>query len=72
MGIVVTASGTAARIPDDIQAALRSGVAVSDLTPKSVPAYLAMRLAEAGNATLTCGAPGADRVEFRVELRAVR
>jgi histidine phosphotransferase ChpT len=72
MGIVVAASGTSARVPDDIQTALRRGVAISDLTPKSVPAYLAMRLAETTNAQLTIGAPGTDQVEFRVELRAAR
>ena len=70
LGIAVTAKGTGARVPDDMQAALRSGVAVGDLTPKSVPAYLALRLAEANRAKLTVETPGPDSVAFRVELPA--
>lgn len=68
MAGLVTASGTAARIPDDIQAALRPGVAIGELTPKSVPAYLAMRLVEANRARLVIGDTATDRVEFRLAV----
>lgn len=68
MAAAVTANGAAARVPDDIQQALRSGAVIAELTPKSVPAYLAMRLAQSHGARLTVDAPGADRVEFRIEL----
>lgn len=68
MGAVVTASGVAARIPDDIQTALRRGAAIAELTPKSIPAYLAMRLAEANRAVLAIGEAAADRVEFRLAV----
>src|SRR5258708_6369302 len=44
--IQINAIGPSARIPDDLQAALRSGVSLSDLTPKAVPIYLAARLAD--------------------------
>lgn len=67
LAVTVSASGTAARLPEDMQAALRSGVTIADLTPKSVPAYLAMRLADASGIRLVVAAPAGDRVEFRLE-----
>lgn len=72
MAISVAASGTSARLPDDFQVALRRGVPVGELTPKSIPAYLAMRLAETANAQLSVGATMPDRVEFRIELPVAR
>jgi len=66
--LTVTAVGTSARIPDDTQAALRHDVQVGDLTPKSIPAYLAMRLVTAVGSRLSVRTPADDRVEFAADL----
>ena len=70
-GVTITAAalGAGARLPDDLQAALRDNAALGDLTPKSVPAYLVARLAaQAGSRVVV--RPTADRVEFTVGLPA--
>ena len=64
----VAAVGTSARVPEDMLAALREGVAVADLTPKSVPAYLAAQIAAKVGSRLGARAPSDDRVEFATEL----
>lgn len=63
---VITATGTGARLPDDIQTALKPGAALAELTPKSIPAYLAQRLAEANGVRLAVAPAAADRVEIRL------
>lgn len=68
--ISVAAIGAAARIPDDLQAALRDDVTIGDLTPRSVPAYLAARLAVQVGSRLEARSPAEDRVEFTADLRA--
>lgn len=68
LAVVVTAGGTAARIPEDIQAALRSDAVVGELTPKSIPAYLAMRLVETTRARFAVGDAAVDHVEFRLAV----
>lgn len=67
LGIQLAAMGAGARIPDDIQAALKPGVSLSELTPKSVPALIAVRVTE-GLGTRISTAASADRVEFSVAL----
>lgn len=67
--VSVAAIGTAVRIPDDMQAAFRDDVPLSDLTPKSVPAYLAARLAVQAGSRLEARSPAEDRVEFVADLR---
>ncbi len=64
----VAAVGTSARIPDDMQSALREGVAIGELTPKSVPAYLAARLITQVGSRLSVRAGADDRVEFAADL----
>jgi histidine phosphotransferase ChpT len=67
--IKVAAIGASARLPDDMQTALRAGVGVSELTPKAVPIYLAARLAEQGNTRLGVQMAAADRIEFAADLQ---
>jgi histidine phosphotransferase ChpT len=71
LAMSVIALGTGARIPDDIELALRSRAEVKDLTAKAVPAYLAARLAEAAGAALMYNA-GSDRVDFSISLPSTR
>lgn len=66
--LTVAAIGTSARIPEDTQAALRDGVKIAELTPKSVPAYLAARLVGAAGSRLNVRTPADDRVEFAADL----
>ncbi len=66
--IRVAALGTGARMPDDLEMALREGVAIPELTPKSIPAYLAARLAKQLGGRLSAQASGEDRIEFAVDL----
>jgi histidine phosphotransferase ChpT len=66
--LTVTAIGTSARIPEDTQAALRPDVKISELTPKSIPGYLASRLVLACGSKLDVRTPGDDRVEFTADL----
>ena len=68
LNVSVAAVGTSARIPEDMQSALREGVAVTELTPKSVPAYLAARLVSQVGSRLSVRTPADDRVEFAVDL----
>jgi histidine phosphotransferase ChpT len=65
--LIVSATGTSARIPDDTQAALREDVKITELTPKSIPAYLAMRLVSAAGSKLNVRTAD-DRVEFSADL----
>lgn len=71
LSMSVIALGAGARVPDDIEVALRPGAEVKDLTAKAVPAYLAARLAEAHGARLTHNT-GTDRVDFSISLPASR
>jgi hypothetical protein len=66
--LTVTAIGTSARIPEDTQAALRPDVKMAELTPKSIPGYLAMRLVTAAGSRLSARAAGDDRVEFAADM----
>lgn len=68
--ISVAAVGTTARVPDEMQLALRPDVPLADLTPKSVPAYLAARLAVQAGSRLDVRASADDRVEFAADLPA--
>jgi histidine phosphotransferase ChpT len=68
--IVVAAAGPSARIPDDMQMALRDNVSVGELTPKAVPAYLAARLLAHVGSRLQVQTPSGDRVEFAADLPA--
>ena len=68
--INVAAEGPAARIPEDMQLALREGVAIGELTPKSIPAYLAARLVAQTGSRLDVRTPSGDRVEFVADLPA--
>lgn len=68
VNIQIAAIGTSARIPDDMELALHDGVAISELTPKSVPAYLAARLVAQLGSRLDVRAAAADRIEFAVDL----
>lgn len=70
--VSVAAIGTAARLPDDMQAALRDDVPIGDLTPKSVPAYLAARIAVQAGSRVDVRVPAEDRVEFVADLRTRR
>lgn len=70
--VSVAAIGAAARIPDDLKAALRDDVPISELTPKSVPAYLAARLAVQMGSRLEGRSAAEDRVEFVADLRTPR
>ena len=65
----VIALGASARIPEDLQTALRPGLPLSELTPKAVPIYLAARLAEQAGAKLSVQGGSADRVEFAADIR---
>jgi histidine phosphotransferase ChpT len=65
----LVAQGQGARIPDEIQAAMRPGVSLGELTPKSVPAVLAVRVAEATGTRINTTS-ATDRVEFSVSLPA--
>ena len=69
LGVQMIASGSGARVPDDIQAAMKPGVRSADLTPKSIPAFLAMRVAEASGTKISQSA-GPDRVELSVSVPA--
>ncbi len=71
LAMSVIALGNGARIPDDIELALRPGAEVKDLTAKAVPAYLAARLAETAGARLVHNS-AADRVDFSISLPATR
>jgi histidine phosphotransferase ChpT len=71
LAMSVIALGTGARIPEDIELALRPGAEVKDLTAKAVPAYLAARLAESAGVRLMHNA-GTDRVDFSISLPATR
>jgi histidine phosphotransferase ChpT len=71
LSMSVIALGAGARIPDDIEVALRPGALVKDLTAKAVPAYLAARLAESHNSRLVHNT-GTDRVDFTITLPASR
>ena len=64
----VAAVGMSARIPEDMQSALREGVAIGELTPKSVPAYLAARLITQVGSRLSVRTGADDRVEFAADL----
>jgi histidine phosphotransferase ChpT len=67
--IRVIAIGASARLPDDMEAALRAGVGISELTPKSIPIYLAARLAEQFQTRLGVQIVAADRIEFAADLQ---
>lgn len=67
LALNVAAAGAQARLPDDLQVAFREGVALSDLTPKAVPAYLAARLAQQLSARLAMNS-SSDRIEFAIDL----
>jgi histidine phosphotransferase ChpT len=69
LAVQLTALGSGARLPDDIQVALKPGVGSADLTPKSIPAFLAVRVAEAAGTKINV-VSSADRVEFSVTLKA--
>lgn len=71
LSMSVIALGAGARVPDDIELALRPGAEVKDLTAKAVPAYLAARMAEAHGARLVHNT-GTDRVDFTITLPASR
>lgn len=66
--ISVAAVGTAARVPDEMHVALRNDSPISELTPKSVPAYLAARLAMQSGGRIDIRTPADDRVEFAADL----
>jgi len=66
--ISVAAIGATARLPDDMHQALHPDVPIVDLTPKSVPAYLAARLAHQAGSRLDVRTPADDRVEFAADL----
>jgi histidine phosphotransferase ChpT len=68
--VSVAAVGSAARLPEDLQLALRADAPIAELTPKSVPAYLASRLAVQAGSRLDVRTPGDDRVEFAADLPA--
>ena len=68
--ISVAAVGASARVPDDMQLALRNDAPTSELTPKSVPAYLAARLASQAGSRVDVRVPAEDRVEFAADLPA--
>ncbi|HTY66538.1 MAG TPA: histidine phosphotransferase family protein [Alphaproteobacteria bacterium] len=68
--ISVAAIGATARVPDDMQQALRPDAPIVELTPKSVPAYLAARLAYHAGSRLDVRMPADDRVEFAADLPA--
>ena len=70
MKISVAALGAGARVPDDVQTALRADARIPDLTPKSVPAYLAAQLALAAGSRIDVRAAADDRVEFAADLPA--
>jgi histidine phosphotransferase ChpT len=67
--IKVIAIGASARLPDDMAAALRADVRISELTPKSIPVYLAARLAEQSKTRLGVQIVAGDRVEFAADLQ---
>lgn len=69
LSVQMAAVGSGARIPDDIQAAMKPGATSADLTPKSIPAFLAMRVAEAAGTRISQSA-SADRVEFSLSMPA--
>lgn len=66
--ISMAAVGTAARVPDDMQVALRNEAPLSELTPKSVPAYLAAQIASQAGGRVDIRTPADDRVEFAADL----
>ncbi len=68
--ITVAAVGVAARVPEDMQLALRGDAPIAELTPKSVPAYLAARIAGQAGSRLDIRTLAEDRVEFAADLPA--
>ena len=66
----VTAAGEGGRLPPEFRAALSPDAAVSELTPKTVQAYFAARVAEALGGTLELPAATTDTVVFAVSLPA--
>lgn len=68
--ISIAAIGTTARLPDEMQLALRADAPLGELTPKSVPAYLAARLTIQAGSRLDVRAGADDRVEFAADLPA--
>jgi histidine phosphotransferase ChpT len=66
--VEVNAIGPSARVPEDLQTAMRAGVGMTDMTPKAIPMYLAVRVAEQCNAKLKVQ-PGTDRIEFAADLQ---
>jgi len=67
LSVQMTATGSGARIPDDIQVALKPGASSAELTPKSIPAFLAVRVAEAIGTRINQSA-SVDRVEFSINV----
>lgn len=67
LSVQMVATGSGARIPDDIQVALKPGASSAELTPKSIPAFLAVRVAEAIGTRINQSA-SADRVEFSISV----
>lgn len=68
--IAVMASGSGARLSDDVSAALAPDAAAEGLTPRSVQAYFAARLAERLGGTLAASVVAPERVSFAVTLSA--
>lgn len=68
--INVAAVGATARVPDDMQLALRHDTPIAELTPKSVPAYLAAQLAGRAGTSVEVRVLAEDRVEFAADLPA--
>lgn len=64
----VAAGGAGARLTPEIQAAMASGAAVENLTPRTVHAYLVAAIAGRLGADLAVDSGTADKVAFRVRL----
>ncbi len=67
---VVSARGAEARLAGDIHAALEGRLALADLGPRTIAAYLAERLTQAQGGRLGVSAPSPEAVEFVLRLPA--
>ena len=67
--VVVTASGTGARLRDDSRPVLAGDVVIDELTPRNVHGYFTRLLAQRmGSELLIVDSPGADNVRLSVTL----
>jgi histidine phosphotransferase ChpT len=70
LSYVVSARGAETRIAADVHAALEGRLALSELGPRTIVAYLAERLTQAGGGRLRVASPSPEAVDFVSRLPA--